>query len=54
MLLDFLEGAIGGVIDAAIPTPSEERDHYGNTLNDYTEARDSGHQNPTSSSSSWW
>lgn len=41
---------LGGTID----TDSQERDHHGNTLDDYTRARDEGKDNPTSSSGGWW
>lgn len=40
---------LGGTVDT-----DQERDHYGNSLDDYTRARDEGKDNPDSKNDSWW
>lgn len=54
---DALFGVVEVITGAATlgaTIESGERDKFGNTLDDYTRAREEGSDNPTSSSDSWW
>lgn len=57
-VMDALFGVVETVVGAATLggtlDTDQERDHYGNSLDDYTRARDEGKDNPDSKNDSWW